>query len=134
MRFVPGAGPVEPVGAVAAHHPRVAELDLREEVAILWRLESALALAQGQTYTCRVDDPEVDSAEAALLRERGFASLLLTPLVAGDRPIGIIELFDTRTRVFTTSDQRVALALAHHLAPLLRLLQKRADAAQGYVR
>lgn len=92
---------------------------------------TALALAQGQTYTCRVDDPEVDSAEAALLRERGFASLLLTPLVAGDRPIGIIELFDTRARVFTTSDQRVALALAHHLAPLLRLLQERADAPPG---
>ena len=90
---------------------------------------TARALAQGQTYTCRVDDPDVDSAEAALLRERGFASLLLTPLVAGERPIGIIELFDTRPRVFTTSDQRVALALAHHLAPLLRVLQERAALA-----
>jgi GAF domain-containing protein len=64
-----------------------------------------------------------------LLRERGFASLLLTPLVSGGRSIGIIELFDTRPREFTTADQRVALALAHHLAPLLALLQERGDAA-----
>lgn len=90
---------------------------------------TARALAQGLTYTCRVDDPEVDGAEAALLRERGFASLLLTPLVSAGRSIGIIELFDTRPREFTTADQRVALALAHHLAPLLALLQERADAA-----
>jgi diguanylate cyclase (GGDEF)-like protein len=86
---------------------------------------TAHALAQGQTYTCRVDDPDVDSAEAALLRERGFASLLLTPLVSAGRALGIIELFDTRPRVFTSADQRIALALAHHLAPLLAMLQQR---------
>jgi diguanylate cyclase (GGDEF)-like protein/PAS domain S-box-containing protein len=86
---------------------------------------TATALATRQVYTCRVDDPDSDPAEAALLRERGFASLLLTPLVAGGRPIGIMELFDTRPRVFTTADQRVALALAHHLAPLLTMLQER---------
>ena len=92
---------------------------------------TAQALAQGQTYTCRVDDPDVDSAEARLLRERGFASLLLTPLVSAGRSIGIIELFDTRPRVFTTADQRVALALAHHLAPLLALLQAQPDPRVG---
>jgi diguanylate cyclase (GGDEF)-like protein len=86
---------------------------------------TAQSLAQGQTYSCRVDDPLVDSAEAALLRERGFASLLLTPLVSAGRSIGIIELFDTRPREFTTADKRVALALAHHLAPLLAILQER---------
>ena len=84
---------------------------------------TADALAQGRTYTCRVDDPDAHPAEAALLRERGFASLLLTPLVSAGRSVGIIELFDTRPRVFTTADQRVALALAHHLAPLLAMLQ-----------
>lgn len=89
---------------------------------------TARALAQGQTYTCRVDDPDADSAEARLLRERGFASLLLTPLVSAGRPIGIIELFDTRPRVFTTADQRIALAPSHHLAPLLALLQNRSQA------
>lgn len=84
---------------------------------------TAAALAQGQTYTCRTDDPDADPAEAALLRERGFASLLLTPLVSAGRPLGLIELFDTRPRVFTSTDQRIALVLAHHLAPLLALLK-----------
>lgn len=87
---------------------------------------TATALMQGRTFTCRIDDPEAHPAEATLLRERGFASLLLTPLVSTGRSIGIIELFDTRPRVFTTADQRVALALAHHLAPLLAMLQERA--------
>ncbi|WP_162910949.1 diguanylate cyclase domain-containing protein [Azohydromonas sediminis] len=91
--------------------------------------DTARALALGQTYSCRVDDPEVDPAEAALLRQRGFASMLLTPLVSAGRPIGIIELFDTRARVFTSTDQRVAMALAHHLAPLLALLQERDGAS-----
>lgn len=92
---------------------------------------TAQALATGQTYSCRVDDPLVDAAEAALLRERGFASLLLTPLVSAGHSIGIIELFDTRPREFTTADKRVALALAHHLAPLLALVQERAQRSQA---
>jgi hypothetical protein len=45
--------------------------------------------------------------------------------VSAGRSIGIIELFDTRPREFTTVDKRIALALAHHLAPLLALLQDR---------
>jgi diguanylate cyclase (GGDEF)-like protein len=88
---------------------------------------TARALAQGQVYTCRVDDPDSDPAEAALLRERGFSSLLLTPLVSGGRAIGIMELFDTRPRVFTTADQRIALSLSHHLAPLLAVLQDQSN-------
>lgn len=92
---------------------------------------TARALAEDRPYHCRVDDPDADPAETALLRERGFASLLLTPLVCAGRPIGIIELFDTRPRVFTTADQRVALALAHHLAPLLALLLEREREADG---
>jgi len=92
---------------------------------------TASALATRQVYTCRVDDTQGDPAEAALLRERGFASLLLTPLVSGGRSIGIVELFDARPRVFTTADQRLAQALAHHLAPLLAILQE--QAAPGHV-
>jgi GAF domain-containing protein len=84
---------------------------------------TAEALAQGLTYTCRVDDPDADASEASLLRDRGFSSLLLVPLVARGRSIGIIELFDTRPRTFTSQDKRVSLALAHHLAPLLVSLQ-----------
>jgi GAF domain-containing protein len=80
---------------------------------------TARALAERTTYTCRVDDPDADPAEVALLRERGFASLLLTPLVAGGHPLGIVELFDSRHRTFTTDDQRLALSLASHLSALL---------------
>ena len=92
---------------------------------------TAAALADGHTYTCRVDDPAGDPSEASLLRERGFSSLLLTPLVARGRSIGIIELFDTRPRTFTSQDQRLALALAHHLAPLLAVLQEGSNLGPG---
>jgi GAF domain-containing protein len=57
--------------------------------------------------------------------------LLLTPLVSRGRSIGIIELFDTRPRTFTSQDRRLALALAHHLAPLLVLLQEGAYVKGG---
>lgn len=90
---------------------------------------TAKALAQGQIYTCRIDDLNGDLAEIALLRDRGFASLLLTPLVSAGRPIGIMELFDTRPRVFTSSDQRIAMALANHLAPLLAILHERSTSS-----
>jgi diguanylate cyclase (GGDEF)-like protein len=85
---------------------------------------TAAAIAERRPYTCRVDDIEGDPAEQALLRERGFASLLLTPLLVGDQVLGILELFDTRHRTFTANDQRTALALAHHLAPLLARLKQ----------
>jgi diguanylate cyclase (GGDEF)-like protein len=81
------------------------------------------AIALGTTYTCRVDDPDADPAEVALLRQRGFASLLLTPLVAGGRALGIVELFDTRHRTFTTNERRVAQSLGTHLAALLAHLR-----------
>jgi diguanylate cyclase (GGDEF)-like protein/PAS domain S-box-containing protein len=84
---------------------------------------TAYAIEHRQTYTCRVDDPDADPAEVDLLRERGFASLLLTPLVANGRPLGIVELFDTRHRPFTTDDQRLALSLASHFAALLMMHQ-----------
>jgi diguanylate cyclase (GGDEF)-like protein len=86
---------------------------------------TASAIAERRPYTCRVDDREGDPAEQALLRERGFASLLLTPLIVGDTVLGIVELFDTRHRTFTANDQRTALSLAHHLAPLLALLRQK---------
>ena len=92
---------------------------------------TAAALTNGQTYTCRIDDPDGDPSEASLLRERGFSSLLLTPLVSRGRSIGIIELFDTRARTFTSQDRRLALALAHHLAPMLAWLQERQDIEPG---
>lgn len=84
---------------------------------------TAAAIAERRTYACRVDDPDGDPMEQALLRERGFASLLLTPLLVGDQVLGIVELFDTRHRSFTADDQRTALVLAHHLAPLLGRLR-----------
>ncbi len=95
----------------------------------IYRLEdypsTARAIAERRSYTCRVDDPEADPAETTLLRDRGFASLLLTPLIAGEQVFGIVELFDTRHRTFTADQQRTAIALARHLAAILALLRDR---------
>jgi diguanylate cyclase (GGDEF)-like protein len=94
----------------------------------IYRLEdypnTAKAIAERRNYTCRVDDPDADPAETALLRDRGFASLLLTPLIAGEQVFGIVELFDTRHRTFTADQQRTAIALALHLAVILALLRE----------
>jgi diguanylate cyclase (GGDEF)-like protein len=47
--------------------------------------------------TVDVDDPDADAAEVAYLRSLGFGGLIMLPLVAKDRSIGLVELtFDGR--------------------------------------
>ena len=50
------------------------------------------AIDERKPYTVFLDDPDVDRAEAALLRELGFDSLLMLPLEAEDTAWGLIEV------------------------------------------
>jgi diguanylate cyclase (GGDEF)-like protein len=56
----------------------------------------------------QVDDPEADQAEVALLREDGFASMVMIPLVAKGASIGLVELM-SRGRV-ELDEERLDLA------------------------
>jgi hypothetical protein len=69
-------------------------------------------IVTGQPAALTLDDDDVDAAEARLLRELGFAALLMLPLeVVGER-WGLIELYRTSASPFGPQEIAAAQALA----------------------
>ena len=74
-------------------------------------------MESGQPLTVRVSDPEADPAEVAHMRQVDTASLLILPLAAGERIIGVVELDeDEHERIFTASEIGLCQALAAQAA------------------
>ena len=72
---------------------------------------TAAVIETGAPATLTLDDDGVDELEARLLRELGFASLLMLPLeVAGTR-WGLIEVYRREARAFTVDDADLARRL-----------------------
>lgn len=62
-------------------------------------------------------DPMADQAELALMQEQGIQTLLMLPLVARDRVMGLVELIDdTHIRDYTAEEIRMAESLAAQAA------------------
>jgi GAF domain-containing protein len=59
-----------------------------------------------------LDDPNVDEAEARLLRELGFGALLMTPLELNGELWGLVEVYRTARRPYTEAEIRRALELS----------------------
>ncbi len=65
----------------------------------------------------QVDDPQADPAERALLEKLSMRSLLMVPVIAYDRVVGLVELRDGRQRRdFTPREVTLAQALAGQAA------------------
>jgi GAF domain-containing protein len=78
---------------------------------------TARVLRERRPCVVQVDDPDADPAERALLQELGQKSLLLIPLVARDRVVGLAELYEHRQcREFSDADIRLGNALASQAA------------------
>jgi putative nucleotidyltransferase with HDIG domain len=60
-----------------------------------------------------------DPAEHAFLEEMGFKASMLTPLVMGNKAVGLIELFDTRARVFSEDDIEFCRLICDHAGIVL---------------
>jgi EAL domain-containing protein (putative c-di-GMP-specific phosphodiesterase class I) len=76
-------------------------------------------LDTGGTAEIHLDDPGADPAEKELLRRLDNASLLMTPVVASGRPIGVLELAHRSHHRWTTGDIAHARGLATHVAQAL---------------
>jgi GAF domain-containing protein len=61
-------------------------------------------------HTVHVRDPDADPAEASLLRELGFDSLLMVAIESGEVAWGLVEVYDDRQ--FDDSEVEVARTLA----------------------
>jgi len=75
------------------------------------------ALETCQPLAVRMSDPHVTPAEVALLKKERAASLMMLPMVAGDRVAGLVELYQIEfEREFTASDIRLCQTLANQAA------------------
>jgi transcriptional regulator with GAF, ATPase, and Fis domain len=59
-------------------------------------------LRDGTSATVSVDDPAADEQEVALLKQLGFSSLLMVPIVVRDDTWGLAEVYGSRR--FTDDD------------------------------
>ena len=75
-------------------------------------LESRVPLAVA------LGDPEIDEGEAAVLRLYGFQALLMLPLVVGEQPWALVEIYRREGR-FTESDAAVATEVAARVGAAL---------------
>jgi diguanylate cyclase (GGDEF)-like protein len=68
----------------------------------------------------RVESPEDDPAERALLEKQGQKSLLMLPLVARGETIGLLEIVDVEDRVWAQEDVEFCQALCDIVAIAIR--------------
>ncbi len=74
-------------------------------------------LETGEPVIVRVNDPNADPREKALLERLGEKSLLMLPLSAGPRVIGLVKLFqEDYDRQFTDDEIKLCRALANQAA------------------
>ncbi len=67
-----------------------------------------VVLTSGQPRALTLADADVDAAEARVLRDLGFASLLMLPLEIGGSVWGLVEVYRAEPLPFTAEDVRVA--------------------------
>ena len=82
--------------------------------------ETARVLRTGEAAQVTVGDPSSDPAETALLRELGFTTMLMLPLLARGKPIGLLEAFSDDDRPFSRQRIGIARTIAHQLAIMLQ--------------
>lgn len=81
-----------------------------------------VALRERRIQALYVDDPpDIYESERALLRSYGGWSALIIPLFAGEEPLGLVEVWDSRRRrAFDAGERALAQAIAQHAAVALQ--------------
>jgi putative nucleotidyltransferase with HDIG domain len=80
---------------------------------------TAQVLQTGVPCSISADDKAADPAELFVLREMEMQSVLIVPLAVESRTWGLIEIYDTRTRVFSGVERYLAELAATHIGALL---------------
>jgi diguanylate cyclase (GGDEF)-like protein/PAS domain S-box-containing protein len=76
-------------------------------------------LASGEAAQVLVSDPDADAAEVKLLDEMGYRSLLMVPLLAGARSIGVLEACAEADRPWSRTQIHSARIMGYQLAHVL---------------
>jgi hypothetical protein len=80
---------------------------------------TAAVLETGEAAQVLASDPTADPAEVRLLNELGYRSLLMVPLLAGARSIGVLEASAIEERPWTRTAIHSARIMGYQLAHVL---------------
>src|SRR6266568_9005300 len=80
---------------------------------------TAAVLESGVPCSISADDKGADPAELFVLREMEMQSVLIVPLTIETRTWGLIEIYDSRTRVFSGVERYLAELAVTHIGALL---------------
>jgi EAL domain-containing protein (putative c-di-GMP-specific phosphodiesterase class I) len=105
LREIASTGPLDPTVYVLRDYPA-----------------TLAAMTGPRTIEVQLSDPGADAAERALMLRLGYQSLLLVPVIEGERTIGVVEFAHRTPRRWTAQDIAHARGLAGHLSPVLRRL------------
>jgi signal transduction protein with GAF and PtsI domain len=75
-----------------------------------------------EAHQVLVSDPDAEPGEVAILREEGWGSLLMVPIVAAGEAIGLLEVHSREERPWSRSDLHRAHMIACQLAAVVRSL------------
>jgi GAF domain-containing protein len=74
--------------------------------------QTAEVLATGSPRALTLEDADVDAAEASVLREQGFGSLVMAPLEVNGERWGLVEVYRIEPRAFADEQVRQARELS----------------------
>ncbi len=93
---------------------------------------TASVLATGEVCSISADDPGADAAELFVLREMEMQAVLLVPIVVEGRGWGLIEVYDTRPRVFSGLERHLAEVAATQVGALIACFEHEERAQRLY--
>jgi GAF domain-containing protein len=79
-------------------------------------------LEDRKPMTVAVPDRDADEQEVKLLRELGFDSLVMLPMVCGDELWGLIEVYDNRAGGFVADDVDLGQSIVDRACAVLERL------------
>jgi putative nucleotidyltransferase with HDIG domain len=93
---------------------------------------TAEVLMTGKLCSVSADDPGADPAELFVLREMDMQAVLLVPIIVEGQGWGLIEVYDTRRRVFSGLERHLAEVAATQVGSLLASYEHEARAQRVY--
>ncbi len=81
-------------------------------------------IEEREPQTIFLDDPKADPAEAALLRELGFGSLLMAAIEVRDSAWGLVEVYGEQGRQFNDEEVGLVRDLAAEVGELVARLEQ----------
>jgi diguanylate cyclase (GGDEF)-like protein/PAS domain S-box-containing protein len=82
--------------------------------------ETEKAMDSGEAAQVLASDSSADSSELRMMAELGYRSMLMVPLLASGRSMGVLELFSTEERPWTRAQIRCARILGYQIALVMQ--------------